>query len=163
MQMRPNVYLFLESLYEKFFRVLSLYVSRNSVDDVYQNQVLLMQTYGANSPSLCPTMSSVIVISSYFLPLCTWNFRPTKFGRIVAERACVLIGACRSPAFARTMGRLWTFSGLWAKVRVMAYGRMLGPVGTISYVLLIWKALQLTFPDGSRAKRPCGKHCDVLP
>jgi len=32
--------------------------------------------------------------------------RPTKFGRMVADRACVLIGGTRSPAFGRTMGRL---------------------------------------------------------
>lgn len=29
---------------------------------------------------------------------------------MVAERACVLIGACRSPAFARAIGRLCTLS-----------------------------------------------------
>jgi hypothetical protein len=28
-------------------------------------------------------------------------------GRIVADRACVFIGATRSPGFALTMGRLW--------------------------------------------------------
>lgn len=32
--------------------------------------------------------------------------RPTKLGRIVALRACVLIGGARSPGFARTIGRL---------------------------------------------------------
>jgi hypothetical protein len=103
MHMRPSVYLFLVCLYEKFFLVLFDFVSHTSPTLPY---TAFVKTYGANSPSLCPTMSSVIVISSYFLPLCTWNFRPTKFGRMVAERACVLIGACRSPAFARAMGRL---------------------------------------------------------
>jgi hypothetical protein len=49
-------------------------------------------TYGTYSPSLFPTISSVIRISWYVFPLCTENRRPTKFGRIVAARFCVLIG-----------------------------------------------------------------------
>lgn len=55
------------------------------------------ETYVLNSPNLCPTISSVIVTSWYTFPLCTWNFRPTKFGRIVAERCCVLMGTTFSP------------------------------------------------------------------
>lgn len=63
-------------------------------------------THGENSPSLCPTISSVIVISLYIFPLCTWNLSPTKLGRIVAPRACVLIGGVRSPGLGVMMGRL---------------------------------------------------------
>ena len=94
-----------------------------------------MKTYGANSPSLCPTMSSVIVISSYFFPLWIWNLRPTKFGKMVAERACVLIGACFSPAFARAMGRLGMLSrDAREEAEEGPYGRMLGPSNVVSYM-----------------------------
>ena len=65
-----------------------------------------MVSYGENSPSLWPTMSSVTVNSWYIMPLCTWNFKPTKFGSMVAERAWVRIGATVSPGLGRTIGRL---------------------------------------------------------
>ncbi len=65
-----------------------------------------VSTHGENSPSLWPTMSSVMVTSLYTLPLYTWNLRPTKLGRMVAARACVLIGFIFSPGFGRVMGRL---------------------------------------------------------
>lgn len=65
-------------------------------------------TYGENSPSLCPTISSVIATRVYSLPLCTSNRSPTKLGRIVAERACVRIGGTLSPAFlGHWIGRLF--------------------------------------------------------
>lgn len=54
-------------------------------------------------------------------------------------------------------------AGVCQKVRSVAYGRMLGPVGIVSQVFFSLTAFQPTFPDRSRAKRPCGKHCDVLP
>lgn len=72
----------------------------------FPQTVELNPTHGENSPSLCPTISSVIVTSLYTFPLCTWNLSPTKLGRIVAPRACVLMGVVRSPVFGRTMGRL---------------------------------------------------------
>lgn len=78
-------------------------------------------------------MSSVIVISSYFFPLWIWNLRPTKFGKMVAERACVLIGACFSPTFARAMGRLEVLSRDVREEAEGPYGRMLGPSNVVSY------------------------------
>ena len=63
-------------------------------------------TYGENSPSLWPTICSVMVTSWYTLPLYTWNFSPTKLGRMVAERACVRIGGVFFPATGRVMGSL---------------------------------------------------------
>jgi hypothetical protein len=63
-------------------------------------------TYAENSPNLCPTISSVISTSLYTFPLCIWKTNPTKFGRIVADRACVLIGGCFSPGAIRMMGSL---------------------------------------------------------
>lgn len=61
---------------------------------------------GENSPSLWPTISSLMSTSLYILPLCTWNRSPTKLGRIVAERACVRIGGVLFPGSGRTIGRL---------------------------------------------------------
>jgi len=69
---------------------------------------------GENSPSLWPTMSSVISTSWYIFPLCTWNTNPTKLGNIVADRACVCIGGAFWPGGTRTIGR----------------GTMLGPFQT---------------------------------
>src|SRR5215213_3909892 len=48
---------------------------------------------GANSPSLCPTMSSVTYTLRKALPLWTRNVTPTKSGWIVQSRAHVLIGS----------------------------------------------------------------------
>lgn len=49
-------------------------------------------TYATYSPSLCPTISSVIATSTYDFPLCTAKRRPTKLGRMVAARFVVRIG-----------------------------------------------------------------------
>ena len=46
----------------------------------------------ANSPSLCPTMFSVMYTGMCCLPLCTAMVRPTKSGRTVERRDQVLIG-----------------------------------------------------------------------
>lgn len=46
---------------------------------------------GANSPNLCPTMSSVTNTGRNFLPLCTANVSPTNSGRIVDLRDHVLM------------------------------------------------------------------------
>jgi hypothetical protein len=97
-------------------------------------------------------MSSVIVISSYFFPLWIWNLRPTKFGKIVAERACVLIGACFSPAFARAMGRLRLLSRDVREEAEGPYGRMLGPSNVVSYTIVLNSALTyLSRPIARRA------------
>lgn len=100
-----HAYLFLVNLYVNLFRVLPC--------GQYINSLIAMGpcsrdgwTHAANSPSLCPTISSVILTSSYFLPLCIWKIMPTKCGNIVALRACVRIGGWRSPGFVRVMGRL---------------------------------------------------------
>lgn len=82
-------YLFLDCLYVKRLRVLQ------------QGQRLIRnkpglgsggKTYATYSPSLRPTISSVIWTSTYVLPLCTAKRRPTKFGRMVAARFVVRIG-----------------------------------------------------------------------
>src|SRR4030095_11305685 len=46
---------------------------------------------GANSPSLCPTMNSVIYTGINLLPLCTANVCPTDSGVTVERRLQVLI------------------------------------------------------------------------
>src|SRR5215213_438429 len=69
---------------------------------------------GENSPSLCPTMSSVTYTLRNCLPLCTRNVTPTKSGWMVQSRAHVLIGS-RFPA-------AWAFSTLAA-----TFGSMYGP------------------------------------
>src|SRR6476620_9522322 len=69
---------------------------------------------GANSPSLCPTMSSVTYTLRNCLPLWTRNVTPTKSGWIVQSRAHVLIGS-RFPV-------AWDFSTLAA-----TFGSMYGP------------------------------------
>ena len=56
-------------------------------------------------------MSSTIVTSWYIFPLYTWNFSPTKFGKIVAARALVLIGIRRCPGAGRTIGSLFIVEG----------------------------------------------------
>ena len=48
---------------------------------------------GANSPSLCPTMSSVTYSLMKFLPLWIAKFLPMNSGTIVQARAQVLIGS----------------------------------------------------------------------
>jgi hypothetical protein len=84
-----------------------------------------MVTHGENSPSLCPTISSVTVNSWYTCPLCTWNLRPTKLGRIVAARAWVLIGGGFSPGLVRTMGKGTMFGPGFS---VLVYGvAIVGP------------------------------------
>ena len=95
-----DLYLFFVCLYEKRFRVLS-HCQRS-----LRSTLKRPKTYGENSPSLCPTISSVILTSWYILPLYTWKIRPTKLGSMVAARAWVLIGGTRSPGFGRTMGSL---------------------------------------------------------
>src|SRR5690606_5078644 len=46
---------------------------------------------GANSPSLCPTISSVTSTGMNLLPLCTPKVRPTNCGMIVERRDQVLM------------------------------------------------------------------------
>ena len=84
-------YLFLDCLYVNLFRVLcksqqSLPHPRISLSTIRAC------TYGTYSPSFLPTISSVIATSTYCFPLCTAKRSPTKLGRIVAARFCVLIG-----------------------------------------------------------------------
>jgi hypothetical protein len=55
---------------------------------------------------LCPTISSMMVTGLYTLPLYISNVRPTKLGRIVAERACVRMGGTYLPSWGRTSGSL---------------------------------------------------------
>jgi hypothetical protein len=69
------------------------------------------ETYMENSPSLCPTMSSVTVNSWYTMPLCTWNRSPTKLGKIVADRACVLIAGAVCPGLTFGIASLSMVSG----------------------------------------------------
>jgi len=102
MQSRP-IYLFLLCLYVNRFLVLTS-VSTNS----FTTQ---SEAYAENSPSLCPTISSVIATSLYIFPLCTWNTRPTKLGRMVADRAWVLIGGTFCPGAARWIGSLLEVRG----------------------------------------------------
>jgi hypothetical protein len=94
-----HAYLFFDILYVNLFRVLDVtktnrvshhHPTRNEKRNSWQ--VRTSDTYGTYSPSLFPTISSVIKISWYVFPLCTENRRPTKLGRIVAARFCVLIG-----------------------------------------------------------------------
>lgn len=85
-------------------------------------------TYGENSPSLCPTISSMIVMGLYTLPLYTSKVSPTKLGRTVAERACVRMGGWYLPSWGRTSGRLYRH-GL-VSTRSYAFARRLrGPRG----------------------------------
>lgn len=84
---KQNHYLFFDCLYVNLFRVLSQPVSLRPHIHIPETE-----TYGTYSPNFLPTISSVITTSWYVLPLCTANFSPTKLGRIVAARFCVLIG-----------------------------------------------------------------------
>jgi hypothetical protein len=59
-------------------------------------------THITNSPNFLPTISSVMKTFSYVFPLWTANLKPRKLGRMVAERAWVLIMGV--PAL-RVMGR----------------------------------------------------------
>src|SRR6185369_5811772 len=54
---------------------------------------------GANSPSLCPTISSVTYTLMNDLPLCTRNVIVTNSGEIVDRRDQVLIGSWPPVAF----------------------------------------------------------------
>jgi len=108
--MTLRAHLFLLCLYVNRFRVLSSALAHEL--EVALSCGSNCCTYGENSPSLCPTMSSVTVISWYIFPLYTRNLRPTKLGSIVAERAWVLMGITRSPGFGRTIGRLMGCQGL---------------------------------------------------
>lgn len=63
-------------------------------------------TYCENSPSLWPTISSVMVTWLYTLPLYTSKFMPTKLGSIVADRAWVRMGGVYLPGWGLTRGRL---------------------------------------------------------
>src|SRR5690606_3606831 len=49
---------------------------------------------GANSPSLCPTMSSETLTFTCCRPLWTMKVTPTNSGTIVQRRAQVVIGSC---------------------------------------------------------------------
>src|SRR5262245_59358631 len=55
---------------------------------------------GANSPSLCPTMSSVTNTFTNVLPLWTRKLWFTNSGEIVDRRDQVLIGSCAPAPFA---------------------------------------------------------------
>src|SRR5262249_24443603 len=48
---------------------------------------------GANSPNLCPIMSSVTSTGMCLCPLCTPHVRPTNCGRMVERRDQILITA----------------------------------------------------------------------
>src|SRR5690349_13465844 len=54
---------------------------------------------GANSPSLCPTISSETYTLMNDFPLCTRNVMVTNSGEIVDRRDHVLIGSCEPTAF----------------------------------------------------------------
>lgn len=84
-------YLFLDCLYVNLFRV--LLKSQQSLPHPRISLFTIRAcTYGTYSPSFLPTISSVIATSTYCFPLCTAKRSPTKLGRIVAARFCVLIG-----------------------------------------------------------------------
>lgn len=117
-----------------------------------------MYTYATYSPSFRPTISSVTWISTYVLPLCTANRRPTKFGRMVAARFVVRIGGVLGGGGrVRGRGRLfWTIesafcsSMIYPTMRILSriedraglvsvrhgldvtYGTMFGPVTSVS-------------------------------
>jgi hypothetical protein len=63
--LRLDVYLFFVCLYVKFFRVLCIcqFLSQGRRPHMGAYSASDRETYGANSPSLCPTMSSVMVMS----------------------------------------------------------------------------------------------------
>src|SRR5208282_4612545 len=63
---------------------------------------------GANSPSLCPTICSVMYTGMNFLPLCTAIVWPTISGRIVERRDHVFMTFFSFRAFsASTFTRKW--------------------------------------------------------
>src|SRR5262245_55888820 len=81
---------------------------------------------GANSPSLCPTMSSVTYTLRNCLPLCTKKVTPTKSGWMVQSRAHVLIGsrfppACAFSTLAATLGSMY---GPFFRDRLMQHSRL---------------------------------------
>src|SRR3990170_2668918 len=53
---------------------------------------------GANSPNLCPIMSSFTATGMCFCPLCTPNVRPTNCGRMVERRLQILMISLRPDA-----------------------------------------------------------------
>src|SRR5688572_14285067 len=77
---------------------------------------------GENSPSRCPTMSSVTNTFRCLLPLWTMNVCPTKSGMIVEDRAHVVIGSLAPESFCRStfLSRSGATNGPFLSERPMA-------------------------------------------
>src|SRR5690606_38224587 len=86
---------------------------------------------GLNSPSLCPTMSSVTNTSLKTRPLCTLKVNPTNSGTIVQERAQVFSGSRRPVWFRRCtfLYRLSSTYGPFFRLRPMRLPLRRRPAG----------------------------------
>src|SRR5262249_70195 len=78
---------------------------------------------GENSPSLCPTMFSVMYTGMNFRPLCTASVWPTNSGEIVERRDQVLTTFfCRELFSSSTLSRrCWSMNGPFLSERPMSY------------------------------------------
>lgn len=148
-QVRRVVYLFLDCLYVKRLRVLKTTPVSIVILARPLSSCSFRETYATYSPSLRPTISSVIWTSTYVLPLWTAKRRPTKLGRMVAARFWVRIGGVfGGGGRVRGRGRLFGVNqlvsipksglalgsklqgqaGVWdCAWRVFTYGTMFGP------------------------------------
>src|SRR5690606_40487395 len=75
----------------------------------------------ANSPSLWPTMFSLISTGTWLRPLWTAIVKPTISGRIIERRDQVLIGFLVLPAASTFLIRLWSTNGPFFSERAMVY------------------------------------------
>src|SRR3954447_25488245 len=91
---------------------------------------LLKMRVIANSPSLWPTMFSVMYTGTCCLPLCTAIVRPMKSGTMVERRDQVLIGRLSLPprALSTLAIRWWSTKGPFLTERAIAGSLFHSPV-----------------------------------